>query len=94
MPPIDQKMVIDLLNTGKNSHTTTGKGKALEDLICYVFGLIPGITITRRNTLNVFNTEEIDVALWNEKDQTGIPLCKILSLSNARTGLNRSVARK
>jgi hypothetical protein len=49
-----------------NGATTAAQGRALEDLICYVFGLVPGITITHRNEMNVFDTEEIDVALFNE----------------------------
>jgi hypothetical protein len=43
----------------------------LEDLICYIFGRVPGIEITRRNALNAFRTEEIDVALWNNKSSVG-----------------------
>jgi hypothetical protein len=42
------------ISTGHKAQTTTEKGKTLEELICYVFGLVPGITITRRNTMNVF----------------------------------------
>jgi Restriction endonuclease len=80
MPLIDQNMLMRLMATGQNAQTTTDKGRALEDLICYVFGLVPGIAITRRNTLNVFNSEEIDVALWNEKDPTGIPFMQEIIL--------------
>jgi hypothetical protein len=80
MPPIDQKTVIGLINTCQNADTMAVKGRALEDLICYVFGLVPGITITRRNTLNVFHTEEIDVALWNEKDSSGISFMESIVL--------------
>jgi len=42
------------------------KGKALEDLICFLFEAIPGITMARRNKKNIFETEEVDVLLWNE----------------------------
>lgn len=35
--------------------------------MCYVFGRVPGISVTHRNPLNTFGTEEIDVALWNER---------------------------
>jgi len=51
---------------GTNVATTADQGRALEDLICYVFSQVPGISITRRNEMNVFHTEEIDVALWND----------------------------
>jgi len=58
-----------IADTGK---TVAEQGKALEDLICYVFGKIPGISVRKRNVLNIFGTEEVDVALWNEKDQNGL----------------------
>jgi hypothetical protein len=47
------------------------KGKALEDMVCYLFSQVPGVAITRRNILNAFDTEEIDVALWNDGHVTG-----------------------
>jgi hypothetical protein len=72
MAAIDQNIVAGFLHTGLNGSSTTDKGRALEDLICYVFALVPGISITRRNTMNIFHTEEIDVALWNERAADGI----------------------
>jgi hypothetical protein len=56
-----------LLQLAHTGPTTTAKGRALEDLICYVFGKVPGITITHRDQLNTFQAEEIDIALWNER---------------------------
>jgi len=50
----------------------SGAGRALEDLICYVTGLIPGVAITHRNELNAFDTEEIDVAIWNDGAADGL----------------------
>lgn len=52
--------------------TNHHKGKALEDLICFLFEAVPGIT-TRRNKKNVFETEEVDVFLWNEFLPGGLP---------------------
>ncbi|TGQ80242.1 hypothetical protein EN850_13240 [Mesorhizobium sp. M8A.F.Ca.ET.207.01.1.1] len=46
--------------------TTSQRGKALEDLVAYVFGQVPGIAVTHRNEMNVFDTEEIDVAIFND----------------------------
>lgn len=73
MSPIDQILVQSYIDAGTNAPTTVEQGRALEDLICYIFGLVPGITITHRNAMNVFATEEVDVALFNEN---------ILSLPN------------
>jgi hypothetical protein len=66
VPAIDQVQVQTFIEAGRNATTTIEQGRALENLICYVFGLIPGIVITHRNEMNVFDTEEIDVALFNE----------------------------
>lgn len=66
MPAVDQVRVRAFIDAGHNAATTAEQGRALEDLICYAFGLIPGIAITHRNAMNVFDTEEIDVALFNE----------------------------
>lgn len=60
------------LNAGNNGATTAVKGKAFEDLICYLFDLIPGVEITQRNSMNAFNTEELDVAIWNDKKPKGL----------------------
>jgi hypothetical protein len=36
-----------------NPRTNAAKGKAFEDLACYLFNGMPGITITARNELNI-----------------------------------------
>jgi hypothetical protein len=48
------------------------KGKAFEDLACYIFQTIPGVSIALRNQMNAFNNEEIDVAVWNDKSPRGL----------------------
>lgn len=58
--------------TGAGAGTTAIRGTALEDLICYLLGLVPTVAVTHRNDMNPFNTEEIDVAVWNEQDATGL----------------------
>lgn len=71
MARISQRRVQQFLQLGENGQTTTERGRALEDLICYIFEKIPGISVPIRNQRNIFNTEEIDVALWNEKHPRG-----------------------
>jgi hypothetical protein len=73
MAAISKRTIKSHFARGVAATTTTGQGKALEDLICYVFQKLPGITVTRRNNTNAFNTEEIDVAFWNEQRATGLP---------------------
>ena len=72
MARISQQRVQQFLTTGDNSLTTAEKGRALEDLICYLFEKIPGINVTKRNTLNQFQSEEIDVAFWNRPNPKGL----------------------
>jgi hypothetical protein len=67
MATLSARKIHNLLNTARNGATTTKQGRSLEDLVCYIFGKIPGISISHRNPLNTFRSEEIDVALWNEK---------------------------
>ena len=64
--------IVGHLATCANGATNQVKGKALEDLACYLFDTIPGVTISLRNVLNAFNNEEIDVAIWNEKSKNGL----------------------
>lgn len=52
--------------------TNAAKGKAFEELACYLLAAIPGIRITARNEMNTFATEEIDVACRNENDPAGL----------------------
>jgi hypothetical protein len=63
--------ISDYLRDGDLASTTSQKGKAFEDLACYLFSKVPGIIITQRNTLNSFETEEIDVAFFNTKKVKG-----------------------
>jgi hypothetical protein len=55
-----------------NPPTNAAKGKAFEELACYLLNGIPGINITARNQLNTFVTEEIDIACRNENDPAGL----------------------
>ena len=74
MTAIDRGRVSALLAEGDAATTMTARGRALEDLIVYLFGLVPGVTVTARNELNAFSAEEIDVAFWNEQDPAGLRL--------------------
>jgi hypothetical protein len=89
MPAIDQAVVQAFVNAGQNGATTTEKGRALEDLIAYVFEQVPGIAITRRNQMNVFNTEEVDVAFFNDGARGGFPFLPDLILVEAKNWSNR-----
>lgn len=72
MARISQQRVQQFLSIGDNAQTTAQKGRALEDLVCYIFEKIPGISVTKRNTLNQFQSEEIDIAFWNRRNENGL----------------------
>lgn len=72
MARISQRKVRQFLAAGRVATTTKEQGTALEDLICYVFETVPGISMTERNALNVFHSEEVDVAFWNDQHHQGL----------------------
>lgn len=74
MVAIDQGMVAALLAEGDAATTPIARGNALEKLIVYVFGLIPGIALSAQNQMNAFYAEEIDVAFWNDGADDGLRL--------------------
>jgi len=80
MGRIARKRVADYFERGDLAPTMAERGKALEDLICYVFEKIPGITVSMRNALNAFDTEEVDVAFWNDVHPDGLPFLPRLIL--------------
>jgi predicted helicase len=86
---IDQAVVQGFIDVGLNAQTTTEQGKALEDLICYLFGLVPGIAVTHRNEMNAFDTEEIDIALWNDGAADGFRFLPNLILVECKNWTHR-----
>ena len=58
-------------NTCDNGGTNQIKGRAFEDLACYLFETVPGVSIALRNQMNAYNNEEIDVAIWIDKSRYG-----------------------
>lgn len=89
MPLIDQLVVQGYVDAGVAAATTTEKGRALEDLICYVFELVPGIHLTMRNNTNVFLTEEVDVAFFNNGALDGLVGLPDVILVEAKNWSNR-----
>jgi hypothetical protein len=73
MPPYDKAKIQGYLRKADRARKKAVRGKAYEELACYLFGGVPGITITGRNLLNTFATEEIDVACYNEQHPAGLP---------------------
>jgi len=59
------------LDQATTASNTKEKGNAYEELLAYVIGKTPGITITKRNILNDAHSEEIDIAFFNEQKPNG-----------------------
>ena len=77
MARISQRRIQSFFDIADKADTRTAKGRgikgrALEDLVCYLFELLPGIKLSKRNKLNQFVSEEIDVAFWNSKHSQGL----------------------
>ncbi len=72
MPEFSRAAVQRYWEASDRAQTTAEKGKALEDLICYLFESLPDITFSKRNALNAFASEEIDVAVWNQGSRQGL----------------------
>lgn len=72
MAAFDPAVIQGYLRLIDNPASHSAKGKALEELACYLLNGIPGVRITARNALNTFATEEIDVACRNENDPSGL----------------------
>lgn len=71
MPKISQEIIKRYFEAGEQAKTTVEKGRALEDLVCYLFEQVPGVNTGKRNKFNTFESEEIDVAFWNPMDVDG-----------------------
>lgn len=55
------------------SETTVTRGRAVEGLLVYLVGKVPGVTVIGTNTLAAFESEEIDVAVSNSQSRDGFP---------------------
>jgi hypothetical protein len=71
---VDQAHIAALFSEGDKAATAAARGHALEELITYLFALIPGISVILRNERNAFNAEEIDIAFWNDQASAGLRL--------------------
>ena len=72
MAAYDQAVIGGYLAIIDGPPTKAAKGKAFEELACYLLNGIPGVRITARNALNTFATEELDVACYNENHPAGL----------------------
>jgi hypothetical protein len=70
---VDPARIKSLLDEAATAPDTDAQGKAYERLAEYIFGEVPGC-ITERDVMNVFETEQIDVAVGNARYPDGLAL--------------------
>lgn len=80
MPKFSLKKIKDLFARSDAATLKSDKGKRLEELAVYLFEMVPGISMTARDKKNTYDTEEIDVALWNEQHAKGFKTLNFLIL--------------
>jgi restriction endonuclease Mrr len=67
MAQISQIKVTTILHKCDNGATAEERGKAFEDLVKYLFSRIPGMKYNQQDRIDYSNTQEIDLAFWNDK---------------------------
>lgn len=80
MPRISRTTIRNFFAQADAATTKADKGRYLEDLACYLFELVPGISVALRNPKNTYDTEEIDVALFNDQHSRGFKFLNFLIL--------------
>jgi hypothetical protein len=88
MGAISQKKVQEFLVRAKRAKKNKDKGQIFEDLVCYIVEKIPGISVTKRNVLNPYHSEEIDIGIWNEKVSGGLNFLPNTILIEAKNWTN------
>lgn len=68
----DPAVYASLLDAVDTANGSVDKGKALEELLAYLLESIPGSTDLRRNVINEFGTEEIDLIFLQQPCPDGL----------------------
>ncbi|RAJ61718.1 restriction endonuclease [Streptomyces sp. Amel2xB2] len=85
MPKYSITKIEEYVSLGMDkSLTTKARGDALESLVCYLFGEIPGL-MTQSNGVDVFKGSEIDVSVANTQEARWmqvLPVCFLVECKN------------
>lgn len=76
---IDPVEIKRLLDKAASSTTTDARGKAYEELAVYLFEAIPGC-YTEHDVISEFQSEQVDVAVGNDKHSDGVPILPYVML--------------
>jgi hypothetical protein len=74
MPAYSAARIRRLLRAADAAGTDEEKGRVFEDLICYLFERVPGITLSQRDVLNKFELESCKPPLPAAK---GVETCTL-----------------
>jgi hypothetical protein len=77
---------LDQINNFQTS--SQERGRALENFTEYLFTRIPGVSLEDRNFMNNDQTEEIDLALWNRKNNNGLHFLDAIILVECKNTQN------
>jgi hypothetical protein len=64
---ISKARVARAFRKGDAATTAPARGRALEELLVYLFCKIPGVRLIRRNAFTADLSGEIDLVFWNDK---------------------------
>jgi len=73
MPRFAQTRIAQAFQKGDDAATYVEKGDALEELLAYLFGKIPGVFLHEKNARDSQGSEEIDLVFWNDRLSNGLP---------------------
>ena len=67
MARYNRKKIRTMLNQSDTAPNPYEKGRIFEDLVLYLFDKFSGIRLAERNVLDASGSQEIDLALWNNR---------------------------
>lgn len=95
MPAITAGSVAAVLAAAEGG-TTADKGNALEQVIVDTFCLLDGVGVLFTNAVDVDNSSEIDILLYNQRQLSGLPFLPdniLIECKNWQAAVNTSTIR-
>ena len=67
-----RKVIAGFLRECDDANTNASRGKALEDLTCYIFEKVPGVKKSTRNVIDYRRATEIDIVFLHDKTRSDL----------------------
>ena len=80
---IDAAIIHAHLIEVSSAPNTDAQGRAYEALVAYIFGEVPGCRV-ERDVMNEFRTEQVDVAVGNDRVPGGFPMLPSVMLAECK----------